>query len=177
MANYENAKIFTENKKVRKVILKKYEDKNYYFPEIKENMLYIRNRQGQTHRELLKLSLLYEVEIVAQYSFESNRYALTYEVKINNGEYQLLDIKTNYYFDYSDKFKLYVEKENQTEIFNKLTEFYRTTDTVNLYEEEGYDFDLNEDKEITVRLYVNEYEISAVKIGNEIEITHFKYCK
>lgn len=177
MTYFENVKIFTEDNNLRERILKKYSDKYYHFPEVKENILYIRNKEGQTHQDLLELSLLYKAQIVAQYSFESDRYALTQEVRINDGKEELLDIQVNYYFDFADEFKLYVETESQNQIFDRLKKFYQSIDTVNIYEDGKYDFDLNEDKEVIINLIIDNYEVSAIKIGNEIEITHFKYCK
>ena len=56
MASYENATIYTSNVEVKKVLLEKYNDEQYYFPNFRENKLYIRNRQGNTHKELLRIS-------------------------------------------------------------------------------------------------------------------------
>lgn len=177
MASYENATIYTSDAEVKKVLLEKYNDEQYYFPNFKDNKLYIRNRQGNTHKELLELSTHFDTKIIAEYSFESNRYALTYEVMIKNGECELTDVRVNYYFDYSREFKLYVELETQERIFNELIKFYKRVDSITIYEPGQYDYDLNLDKEITVELRIDSYQIKALKIGNDIEIINFKYCE
>lgn len=177
MASYENSTIYTSDVEVRKALLEKYSDEQYYFPNFKDNKLYIRNRQGNTHKELLELSTHFDTKIIAEYSFESNRYALTYEVMIKNGECELTDVRVNYYFDYSREFKLYVELETQERIFKELIEFYKTVDSITIYETGEYNYDLHLDKEITIRFKVDSYEIKALKKGNYINIINFKYCE
>lgn len=177
MTTYENATIITKDESVKEALIKIYSDTQYYFPTIEGDKFIIRNQQGQTHKELLKISEQHDAEIEAEYSFESNRHSLIFKVKIEKGVGKLADVEINYSINYSDRFKLYIEEETQKRIIEELDTFYKKIDSVKVYEDGSYCCNLNEDKKVSLEFQVDEYEIISEKRGDTIEILSFRYIK
>lgn len=95
MANYEAATISTDNKEVFNALEEHFQNEyhNFGYAGVDGETIALRNRHGNTLRDLLELSTLHiDALITLTLAFELHRYEREYTLEVLNGEYTVLSM-------------------------------------------------------------------------------------
>ena len=170
MGNKEFAKISTDTPKAYLEMEKYFNENHLDFFESKNGFLTFINNQGETHDQIIRISKDFpKANITSFYNYESNQFSVGYELGYQNGVFRLKNVELSYQIHYPDAL-IQLDDETQTRIITKVQDFYTRVDEVVVHESGSYHIKDNADKEIGLKMVVDDYHVHALKNGRTIDI-------
>lgn len=149
--------------------------------EIKDEFIHIQNVEGCTDKDLLRLSAeMSDVLISAEILVDTNFNERWYTVNYKDGNKYLIRVDIAYTIFVTGDNEDYILKlfnKNRklwTKVQNTLNDFYKKIDTVTRDEMGEFVISDNADKEIIIKMNIDNYFMIASKKGSAITITEFE---